>query len=260
MMDYLHLENKINLNKAIDFGDILSKSFELFKKTWLQGFLMMLLSIVISIPVMFLAYIPILLVFIPLGLMSEEFARNQELGVGMTILMIIVGLLVYLFVFTIMFAVQFLMKGAYYKICYNKDVANGAPDDYFSFFKKRYLLKAIQLGVVSFIAIVLGFMFLVIPGLVLMVPIMLLPVVFAFNPELSARELFTLSLKLGLKKWFMVFGLIFVSGIVAQITGMMLCGIGVFITMSFGYLPVYYVYKDVIGFRADDPIAKIGME
>jgi len=85
-------------------------------------------------------------------------------------------------------------------------------------------------------------------GLILMVPLAYLPVVFAFNPELSAKEIFKTSIKLGMKKWWITLLLLFVAWLLAMFVGFLACFIGVYVTMSFIYLPAYFVYKDAIGF------------
>ena len=46
----------------------------------------------------------------------------------------------------------------------------------------------------------------------------------------------------------MTFGLVIVSSILAEVVGLLLCGIGIFATASFIYLPTYYIYKEVVGF------------
>jgi uncharacterized membrane protein len=42
--------------------------------------------------------------------------------------------------------------------------------------------------------------------------------------------------------------------------GIIACGIGLLLTMSIVYLPVYFVYRDVVGFEEDSEIMKIGIE
>ena len=61
-------------------------------------------------------------------------------------------------------------------------------------------------------------------------------------------DLIKLSFKLGTKKWLVTFGLVIISSILAEVVGLLLCGIGIFATASFIYLPTYYIYKEVIGF------------
>ena len=43
MNSFNSLLEKIEHAKELDFGDILNKTFELFKKAWLQGFFLVLI-------------------------------------------------------------------------------------------------------------------------------------------------------------------------------------------------------------------------
>ena len=54
-----YLTDKINNAKDLDFGSILSKSFELFKKTWVQGFILILIIFITLIPFFMAIYWPI---------------------------------------------------------------------------------------------------------------------------------------------------------------------------------------------------------
>ena len=53
------LLEKIENAKSLDFGDILSESIELFKKVWVQGLVMLLLTLVILIPFYLIMYLPL---------------------------------------------------------------------------------------------------------------------------------------------------------------------------------------------------------
>ena len=66
------------------------------------------------------------------------------------------------------------------------------------------------------------------------------------------------SFKLGNKKWLLTFGLLFVSGLLAEIVGLLMCGIGILFTVAFVYHPTYLIYKDVIGFDEEHVIDEIG--
>ena len=83
-----------------------------------------------------------------------------------------------------------------------------------------------------------------------MVPLQLLVLFFAFNPELSVSEIVKASFKLGNKYWLIIFGLTFISSLIAQI-GILLCIVGVFFTAYFVHVPMYFLYKDTIGFDSD---------
>lgn len=59
-MTFQDLQHKIDHAKALDFGTIFNNCIELFKKVWLQGFIVLLLSVLLAIPVMIVLYIPII--------------------------------------------------------------------------------------------------------------------------------------------------------------------------------------------------------
>jgi uncharacterized membrane protein len=98
-----------------------------------------------------------------------------------------------------------------------------------------------------------------IPYIYAFVPLSFFAVVFSNNPELTETEIVKISFSLGTKKWLLTFGLIFVTGILGML-GMIACFIGVLFTISIMYLPVYFVYRDVVGFEDDSEIMKIGTE
>jgi hypothetical protein len=50
----------------------------------------------------------------------------------------------------------------------------------------------------------------------------------------------------------------FVAGILGML-GIIGCGIGVLFTISIIYLPVFFIYKDVIGFGDTSEIEQIGV-
>lgn len=54
------LLEKIENARDLDFGTIFGESIELFKKTWLQGFLLVLLTMAIMIPLFFMLYLPLI--------------------------------------------------------------------------------------------------------------------------------------------------------------------------------------------------------
>ena len=89
-----------------------------------------------------------------------------------------------------------------------------------------------------------------------MVPITLMNVIYAFHPDLSTSEIIKVGFKLGNKKWLLTFGLIIISSFLANIVGFLMCCIGIYVTMSFAYLPAYYIYKESVGFdenQVEDP-------
>ena len=190
-----------------------------------------------------------MMVMIPLGLMGENVESIEELGIGLGIVAGVGIFVLYVIAIVLMFSVQLIMRAAFYKICRDKDAnSNASSDEYFFYFKKKYLKKTIILSFISIGAIVLGMICFVIPALILMVPLSYLPIVFAFNPDLSAKEIFKTSIKLGMKKWWITIFLLIVASFLATFVGLLACFVGVYVTASFVYLPTYFVYKDTVGF------------
>ncbi len=92
------LLEKISNAKALDFGNVISESIELYKKTWLQGFLLQLFTVIIMLPLIIVLYIPLIGMFIA---QAESGSGNPEdfsaFFAGMSILyvlFVIVGVFV----------------------------------------------------------------------------------------------------------------------------------------------------------------------
>ncbi|MBU3821237.1 hypothetical protein KO566_04120 [Flavobacteriaceae bacterium XHP0103] len=245
------LIKKIENAKNLDFGTILSASIELFKKVWVQGLVMLLLNILMMLPFYILMYLPLL----GMGLYDpESFSQGGDFNMA---LLIPFYTMVLVFSFFAM-VINFGLKSAFFRICKAKDFNEATRDDYFYFFKKPYLMQTIKLSVISFGIAVLATLLCFLPIIYAIVPLSLINVIFAFNPEMAVSDVVKLSFKLGNKKWLITFGLIFVAGFLAQIVGMLLCFVGVVVTTSFAYIPLYFIYKDVIGFDDVDVIDEIG--
>lgn len=253
-MNYSELENKIDLNKSIDFGDILSKSLELFKKTWKQGLLHMLLSILVVVVVM-------VLIMIPLGAIGlfdpTQFQQSEPSPLFILTMMITMFPAIFLAV-----TVSMLLNAAFFRMIKHIDLEeSGAMPSFGMFVSGKYIQKALVLSLITSLIATIAAMACYLPLFYVIVPLNLLGVIFAYNPDMGYSDLLKASFNLGNKKWLIAFGLMIVSGILAEIVGLLACGVGIFITASFMYLPLYYIYKDAIGFsNDDDSINKIGVE
>ncbi|MDY8134705.1 hypothetical protein [Aquimarina sp. 2201CG5-10] len=247
------LFEKIENSKLIDFGDIFNKSIELFKKVWLQGFVHLLITFVIMIPLFIIMYIPIFAVAGLAGFENEynEYGYiNEDLSIGLAILFIVLIVVVSM----VVAALQFGINAHFYRVCKQVDLGLPESSKYFMFFKGKYLGKIFALAIASFGISLLALMLCILPLYYVMVPIQLLGVIFAFNPDMSTSDLIKASFKLGNKFWLIAFGLIIIASFLAQIVGMIMCFVGVFFTAAFVYMPVYYIYKDAIGFEeSNDP-------
>lgn len=249
--------NKVQNAKNLDFGSIFSKSMELFKKTWKQGFLHFLFSMICVLPMILIIYIPIISFTISQR-QSGNYGAEPPIEMLMTTggLAIVVGML--LNTFTMAFV------AGYYTIV--KRIEEGkevTAKDHFMFFNAASLKKTFVLSLMTMGITVLAMVLCYLPLFYVMIPLTFVPVVFAFNSELSESEIIKTSFSLGNKKWFITFGLLIVSGVLAELAGFVLCCVGILFTMSFIYLPVYHVYKEVIGFgegEEDDEIYQIGIE
>ncbi len=245
-----NLENKINNAKDLDFGNIISESIELFKKVWLKGFLAVLF---IMIAVGCVAFVFSILGLAPEnnmlvdGVNLESFTKfystNALYSIPQTILASTI---------TIAFV------SAFYRIC--KQVVSGGneSDEYFYFFKKEYFSKVFMLGLIHAGITTLAQLLFVIPSIYVFVPLSYFAIIFANNPDLTESDIVKASFKLGNKKWLITFGTMFVTGVLAML-GFLACVVGVFFTMSLLYLPVFLIYKEVIGFEDKSEIDQIGM-
>lgn len=248
---------KIINGRSPDFGDTFSKSIELFKKVWVQGFIHVLLNFVVLFPL-------IVLLNVFLGIAGLSIFGTSSLLQGMdtsesieavaattlpffTILfMILIGIL-----FSILsFVVQFAITAHFFKVCKETDLGEPVSTDYFFYLKKRYFKTLSLLGICSFLIGAIAYMLCVLPIIYAIVPLQLFGVIFAFNPEMEVKEIVRAGFTFGNKVWGVTFGLLFVSFILSYIIGIIACGVGLLFTISFVYVPLYYVYKEGIGFSS----------
>ncbi|TDY14125.1 hypothetical protein [Meridianimaribacter flavus] len=238
-MTFTELQLKIQNAKDLDFGDIFNRSIELFKKVWVQGLVMTILTMALMIPFYIIMYLPL----IAMGLFDPQALESGEPNFA---LMIPFYLMMMVFSFFAM-VIGFALKAAFLRICKMKDLDEVGKEDYFYFLKKPYLGKVFSLSLISFGISLAATLLCVLPLFYVMVPIALMNVIFAFNPHLSPSEITKAAFNLGNKKWLITFGLMFVSGMLAQVVGILMCFIGVLVTASFTVLPLYYIYKDSVG-------------
>lgn len=254
-MQFLEIQKKIQNAKSLDFGDIFNKSIELFKKVWLQGFLLQLFTIIVMLPLIITIYVPFII-----ALIAQTESGNVDSGAyeavfaGFSIFAIslfIVGMLV---LGTVSIALNAAFLRIVKRLDYNEEVSTS---DFFYFINGKYLGKLLMLMLASLLISIIATLLCFVPIIYVIVPMSFFTLFFAFNPDFSVEDIIKGSFALGNKKWLLVFGLIIVSSILAQIVGMLLCGIGLFFTSAFIYLPTYLVYKEVVGFDNDVTINHI---
>lgn len=242
-MTYNQLVERIDAARVPDPGDVLSRAFELFKKTWLQGFLYVMLSFLLILPVLLIIYIPILGTAIT---ESQGYDLEAHLGEMAWISLFalfgffIVGML---FVQSLVMAVQAGLYRSFHAAEAGEEVRAGML---FEFLKWKYLRKTFVLSLFSVLIALVCLALCVLPVIYVFVPLYFLAVVFAFNPELNAVEILQIAFKLGNKTWFVSFVLIILAALLSQMVGVFTCGVGVLFTTAFVYMTVYHIYKGVI--------------
>lgn len=242
-MDFQEVVKKIAERPPLDFGSIFSNSLELFKKVWVQGFVILLLTFVCIIPLYILVYLP----FVAMGIWNPEMLQEEEPSALMVLTFLCVLPVLLIGVTTLTLG----LMAAFLRICRSKDLNLEEGDDYFYFFKNGRLRKLVVLAVMYMGISLLGLLICGFGIIYLVVPLSLVPAFVAFNEQCTPKEIIQASFQLGNKNWLVIFGLIVLMGLLAEL-GFILCFIGVFFTAMLAKIPVYYIYKDGVGFESDD--------
>ncbi|WP_394750257.1 hypothetical protein [Spongiimicrobium salis] len=233
------LEEQINTKASLDFGAIFNNSIELFKKVWVQGFIVLLLTFICILPCYLLFYSPVLTGII----VDPEMLRHEEPN----LIVLISTFTMFPIIMVLFSAIILLLNAGFLRICARVDKNLEGSDDYFYYFKRRYFGKALVLSLVIIGISILGMLLCFIGAFYVMVPIALIPAFFTFNEDLTPIEMVKASFVLGNKNWGVIFGMLIVMGFLAQL-GILLCGIGVLFTAMLAKVPIYYMYKDGVGF------------
>ncbi|MDF0715282.1 hypothetical protein PY092_03895 [Muricauda sp. 334s03] len=241
-MNFTNLSERIQQSAPVEFGTVFNNSVELFKKVWLQGFLTLVLTFVSISPFYLLIYLPMIAV----GISDPDAFENNELPPAIGGIMI---LIMPIFMTAVMM-VGICLNAAFLRICRKYDLNESGKDDYFYYFKKEYLVKALILSLIMTGLSLLGLLTCGLGIIYLVVPMSLFPAFFAFDKELSAMEIVKAGFALGNKNWLMIFLLVIVAGLVSQL-GVILCLVGVLFTAMFSKIPIYFIYKDAVGISMD---------
>jgi hypothetical protein len=238
-MNFTTITDSIAKSDPLDFGSIFSRSMELFKKVRVQGFITVLLTFATILPFYLLVYIPL----IAAGITDPEMLESDDVPpVVMVSMMVLMPIL-----FLAIIVISLSLNAAFLRICRLKDLNEVGADGYFFYFKKKYLGKTILLALILLGLSVLGMLLFGLGLIYLVVPLALFPAFLAFDEELSAIEIVKSSFALGNKNWLVIFGLVILMGLLAEL-GIILCCVGVLFTAMLSKVPIYYIYKDGIGF------------
>ena len=249
-MNYSEIQSKIQNAQHLDFGNILDLIFKMFKEVWLKGFFLVVILVICAVA------FALFFSFIGLGPdpfiidpnegfdLGNSYSSNAFYALPQSIILssLIIGLL-----------------AGFYRICKQLDIKKRQSEDLFYFFNGQYIQKILMLGIIYALIAVIAQSLFIIPYVYAFVPLSFFAIVFSNNPDLSETEIVKLSFSIGTKKWLITFGLLFITGILGML-GAIACGIGMLFTISIVYLPVYFIYRDVVGFEDDSEIMKIGTE
>lgn len=250
------IEEKIEQAPKVDFGNILSRSFEFFKEVWQEGFYHVLVSLIVVIPFVIVVYAPFIPIYI--DMLDQSYyggynSYNEPFFVENP-WMIFVYILVIFVMAIIMQVITIAITAHFYQVCKSKDLGTPPPQGgYFDAFRRDFG-KVFMLSLATFGIALVATLLCYLPIFYAMVPLQLIVPIYAFNRELSVSDIIRAAFKLGNKYWITVFGLVIISSMIAQV-GVLLCIIGVFFTAYFVHIPVYLFYKDSVGF--DENVSQI---
>ncbi|MGB0185856.1 MAG: hypothetical protein ACPF88_02845 [Flavobacteriaceae bacterium] len=247
MPSFTTLTKKITEAPRIDFGDLFNESVAVFKKVWLQGFILQLISIVLSLPLIIFNFSFLL----DSGLDSNSYEPLEQLMYSDTILeqsgpMI---LLYYLMVIVVGFMSSLLSFGFFRVI---RQMDEGAPfeiSNFFYFFNAARIKKSLLLILANFGIAILALLMCVFPIFYVMIPLMFVTPMFVYNPELSISEILKSSFSLGHKKWGITFAITILNVITLYILILLTCGLGSLFFSCFLQMPIYVLYKKIISFE-----------
>lgn len=249
-------QSKITNARPTDFGTIFNQSIELFKKSWLQGFLMQLFVIILVLPFIIILYVPIIMTLMEQSESGQVDPNAMEsLFSGFSVIyiaMFIIGILV-------IGAMQLALNAAFFRVLRNLDEGREVKtSDLFYFMKGQYFGKFLILMLVNVLISIPAALLLYLPLIYVMVPLSFFTVIFAFNPEWSLGDIVISSFRLGTKKWLLTFGLLVVSYILIMILAVVTCGLGSLFLAPFIYHPIYCIYKATVGFDDLSELNQIG--
>jgi hypothetical protein len=240
--------NRIEKAPKPDFGNILTKTFDFIKELWQPALYHGLISLAFMIPFFILVYVPLAPMY--LGILENVGDSYYQPAIRYPLSFWIVYVAGIFVIALVVQLFNFSLVAHFYKVIKLKEEGSAEnPGGYFLYLKgnvgKILVLNLAGIG----IAIAAAFLC-YLPIFYVMVPLQLFAVIFTFNQDLSVSQIIKAAFKLGHKFWLLIFGIILISNMIAQL-GIVFCFIGVFVTQLFVHIPVYFVYKKTVGFTSE---------
>ncbi len=255
------MQQKENIEKALkeksylEIGDVLTKSFEIYKKTWGVTAFGLLIGAIFVLIAMF-TFMTLVLGFNFSDFDPLDFATQMQ-GESTFIAFSLLGL-----IFQGLFAP---LTAGFIKICKNvkeqKAINLGVA---FSYFQSKYLGNLIMAGVIigvlaSLISYVNQFI-LYLPLLnyvtnllITTLTVFVIPII--IFKDLGVMQAIEYSLKLVAKNFFIILVIVLLATILGYL-GAILCGIGILFSMPIIYAAQFCIYDETIG---EDEVSEIDM-
>lgn len=246
MSTFLTLTKKILEAPRIDFGVLFNESVTVFKKVWLQGFILQLISIGLSLPLLIFNFGFLL----DSGIDTNSYESLEQLMNGDAMVEHLGSLVILYYLLAIVIGLMTsLLTFGFFRVIRKMDQgANFQISDFFYFFKINRIKKSIVLILANFGIAIIAILMCVLPIFYVMIPLMFVTPIFVYNQELSISEVLKSSLQLGHKKWGITFVITLLNVITLYILILLTCGIGSLFFSCFLQMPIYVLYKKIISF------------
>lgn len=101
--------------------------------------------------------------------------------------------------------------------------------------------------------VLVGFLFLVLPGIYLAIALSWAPYLLLFYNK-PATEALSLSRKMLHKPWWGMFGFLLVAGLLLNIAGLMVCLVGLLVSLPVSYISMYVALDETLGLNDSEPV------
>ena len=144
-MNFQILKEKIELSPVIDFSRILSDSFDLFKKAWLQGFLLLVLIMASVFFVQFAAILPFTL-FLEGSNFIEPFNQTDFSNFSSLAITIVAAIFIIVVILLLMTLLVGLL-GGFYIVLKNIDLEDThSTNDFFTLLRTDKFIKTFKVA------------------------------------------------------------------------------------------------------------------
>lgn len=256
-MNFDQLITRIENSKPIDFGNTLSKSFELSKQHLSQGVKHMLVLLAINLPLMLVVLIPLVPIYIEMIMNSGDsryyselpFLRDYSIG-EITVWYIVV--LILSFVTQIISVSVF---AHFFKYLKKEDLGEDEEVGGYFTLLKTHFNKILLLTLATTGIAIIASLLCVLPIYYVIIPLHWIFPIFIFNKNLSTSEIIKAAFKFGNKNWLMFALTGWICSMIASL-GVYACYVGILFTGFFTYVATYVAYRDTIGFETPEQIEK----